>query len=119
MLDDCARVVREHHVHVGESGGVLAGILVLVSREGSTLLDNVAVSPEFQGCGAGSSLIRFAEEKAKTMGYGHIDFYTHELMVENLGMYGRRGYVEVERLTEKGYRRITMRKSLAGRGAHS
>ena len=38
--------------------------------------------------------------------------YTHELMVENIALYQRLGYREVERRQEDGFRRVFMRKPI-------
>ena len=42
-----------------------------------------------------------------------MDLYTHESMTENIGLYEYLGYIETDRRTEKGYRRVYMRKNLA------
>lgn len=112
MLDDYPQVVRDHRVFVVESGGEIAGAIVLVEERGGILLDNVAVLPSRQGEGIGRRLMLLAEEEARRLGYNCIDLYTHELMTENFALYARNGYVEVERRTEKGFPRIYMRKRL-------
>ena len=53
-----------------------------------------------------------AESEARRLGYGHLDLYTHERMTENIAMYERIGYVEVDRRTERGFPRVYMRKRL-------
>ncbi len=112
MLDDYRQVVRDHRVFVVESGGEIAGAIVLIEMGGTILLDNVAVLPSQQGEGIGRRLMLHAEEEARRLGYAAIDLYTHELMTENAALYARNGYVEVERRIEKGFPRIYMRKSL-------
>ena len=37
---------------------------------------------------------------------------THEWMTENIALYERIGYVEVDRRTERGFPRVYMRKRL-------
>ena len=112
MLDDYPQVVRDHRVFVVESGGEIAGAIVLIEDRGTMLLDNVAVLPSRQGEGIGRRLMLLAEEEARRLGYNCIDLYTHELMTENFALYARNGYEEVERRTEKGFPRIYMRKRL-------
>ena len=112
MLDDYSETVRNHRVFVIESGGEIAGAIVLIEERGTILLDNVAVRPDRQGEGIGRRLMLFAEAEARRLGYGAIDLYTHELMTENFALYARNGYDEVERRTEKGFPRIYMRKRL-------
>lgn len=112
MQDDYRQVVRDRRVFVIESGGEVAGAIVLIEDSGTILLDNVAVLPARQGEGIGRSLMVHAEEEARRLGYEYIDLYTHELMTENFVMYARNGYEEVERRTERGFPRIYMRKRL-------
>ncbi len=112
MLDDYPQVVRDHRVFVVESGGEIAGAIVLIEDRGTMLLDNVAVLPSRQGEGIGRRLMLLAEEEARRLGYNCIDLYTHELMTENFALYARNGYEEVERRTERGFPRIYMRKRL-------
>jgi ribosomal protein S18 acetylase RimI-like enzyme len=112
MLDDYPRLIREKRVYVLVAEEIIFGILVLVSQEGSMLLDNVAVSPEAQGRGYGRKLLEFAEQSAADAGYDSISLYTNEAMVENIALYSRIGFVETHRAEEKGLRRIYMSKSL-------
>lgn len=112
MLDDYAGVLQRHDAYVAEEAGTVIGILVLIRSEAEILLDNVAVHPGFQGRGLGHRLIRFAEARARELGYQHLDLYTHALMNENIWLYGRLGYVETARRTVRGYDRVYMRKAL-------
>ena len=57
-------------------------------------------------------MIRFAEAESRRLGYTCLDLYTHECMTENIEMYSALGYVETERRTEHGYKRVYMRKLL-------
>ena len=112
MLDDYAQVVRDRHAYVVEDGGQVVGVLVLMDKEGGLLLDNVAVLPRRQGEGIGRRLVKHAESEARRLGHRHLDLYTHQQMTENIEMYGRIGYEEVERRTERGFPRVYMRKRL-------
>ena len=112
MLDDYAQVVRDHRAYVIGDGGEVVGVLVLVDKESGILLDNVAVLPQRQGEGIGRRLIEHAESEARRLGHRHLDLYTHQKMTENVAMYGRIGYVEVERRAERGFPRVYMRKRL-------
>ena len=112
MLDDYAQVVRDHRAYIIEDGGRVVGVLVLMDKEDGLLLDNVAVLPERQGEGIGRRLIEHAESEARRLGHRRLDLYTHERMTENIAMYGRIGYEEVERRTERGFPRVYMRKRL-------
>ncbi len=112
MLDDYDQVVRDHWVHVIEEDGEILGALVLIEKDGGLLLDNVAVVPSRHGEGIGRRLLEHAESEACRLGYRDLDLYTHERMTENIAMYERIGYVEVDRRTEHGFPRVYMRKRL-------
>jgi GNAT superfamily N-acetyltransferase len=112
MLDDYAAVLAREDVHVLERDARIAGVVVLMDRDGAMLLDNIAVHPEFQGEGLGDVLLTFAEERVRAKGFAHLDLYTHALMSENIAWYGRRGYAECARVHEKGFHRVYMRKQL-------
>ena len=112
MLDDYELVVRDHRAYVIEEDGEILGALVLIEKEDGILFDNIAVRPSRQGEGIGRRLMEHAESEARRLGHGHLDLYTHERMTENIAMYERIGYVEVERRTERGFPRVYMRKRL-------
>ncbi len=112
MLDDYGSLIAGGHVHVLELDGAVHGLIVLVPQRDSLLLDNIAVAPSGQGKGLGRRLLEFAEDRARAGGFGAITLYTNEAMVENVGLYGRIGYVETHRGEERGFRRVYMRKVL-------
>ena len=112
MLDDYAALIRDGVVHVAESDGVIRGLVVLIPEPDVMLLDNIAVDPAVRGTGLGRRLMVFAEDSARSAGYRSIRLYTHELMSENIALYGRVGYRETHRGEDKGLRRVFMIKRL-------
>lgn len=115
MVDDyAARIAARQVWRADGPDGDLHGILVLEDQpDGTLLLDNIAVRPDRQGTGVGRALMTFAESEARRRGHGRIRLYTHETMVENIALYRRVGYVETGRVTEKGFARVYMEKTLA------
>lgn len=115
MLDDYDRRIADGQAWVLEEDGGLAGVLVLEDAEGGALLlDNVAVAPSARGRGHGRALVAFAEEEARRRGHGEVRLYTNVLMTENLGLYGRLGFRETGRGSEKGYERVYLAKAVTG-----
>jgi ribosomal protein S18 acetylase RimI-like enzyme len=112
MRDDYARLVAEQRVHVLEDAREVVGLVVLIPKQDAMLLDNVAVLPHAQGRGFGVQLIRFAEAQALAGGFAEIRLYTQDVMVENLALYARLGFVETHRAEELGLNRIYMSKAL-------
>ncbi|MGI9315738.1 MAG: GNAT family N-acetyltransferase [bacterium] len=114
MTENYKEVIQTQEVHVAESlpggHGQVIGVLVLIPSAERFLLDNVAVLPQAQGAGVGSALIELAEQRAAELGYDRIQLYTHECMTENLQMYPRLGYLECNRVVEKGYPRVYFEK---------
>jgi ribosomal protein S18 acetylase RimI-like enzyme len=75
-------------------------------------VETLAVAPDMRGRGVGSRLLGFAEERARALGLAEVRLYTNEAMTENLEFYPRRGYQEVGRETQHGFRRVLFAKSL-------
>ncbi|KAJ4406627.1 hypothetical protein N0V82_010093 [Gnomoniopsis sp. IMI 355080] len=99
---------------------VVVGAIVLVDHEHDDAIhvDNLVVDPAAQGRGYGRVLMDVAEGYARERGRRALTLHTNEKMVENLGIYPKMGFVEVDRRVEDGYHRVYFRKSLvAGAGA--
>ena len=114
MLDDYGRRIADGQTWVIEDAGRIVGVVVLEETQAGFLLDNVAVLPGCQGRGHGRALVEFAEAEARRRRYSAIHLYTHALMTENIALYGRLGFIETHRISEKGYDRVYMTKQLPG-----
>lgn len=112
MLDDYAALVADGSVNVLARDGIVQGLLVLIPEADGMLLDNIAVSPSAQGMGLGGTLMRFAEDAARSAGCRFIRLYTNVAMTENIAIYERAGYAETHRAEEKGLQRVYMSKAL-------
>ncbi|NRB55472.1 MAG: GNAT family N-acetyltransferase [Salinicola sp.] len=108
-----ARHIAAGHVNLLVEGDEVVGLLVLIPKPDTLLLDNVAVAPAAQGRGFGRKLMALAETRARQLGFDNVTLYTQELMHENLAIYRRYGYVETHRAEEAGLRRIYLRKPLS------
>jgi ribosomal protein S18 acetylase RimI-like enzyme len=93
-------------------GSPVTAVLTLYPREDHLYVENIAVDPSAQGRGLGRALMEFAEQEAARRRLNRMALVTHEAMTENQAIYARLGYVEIERRTEDGYRRIYMEKPL-------
>jgi GNAT superfamily N-acetyltransferase len=94
------------------TGSPVTAVLTLYPREDHLYVENIAVDPSAQGRGLGRVLMEFAEQEAARHGLGRLALVTHETMTENQAIYAKLGYVEIERRTDEGYRRVFMEKSL-------
>lgn len=112
MTDDYAARIVAGNTYVLEEDGTVAAVLVLEDHEGFLLLDNIAVDPACHGRGLGTQLMSFTEQEARRRGYATVELYTNEVMVENIALYRRLGYVETRRVLDRGYHRVYLRKTL-------
>ncbi len=113
MLDDYGRHIRDGRIFVLEKASSVMGYVVIMDDgNGTLLLDNVAVSPDWKGKGYGSALISFAEDFGRAKGYPFITLYTNVVMTENQAIYRHLGYSDTGCVEEKGYRRIYYIKKL-------
>ncbi len=82
MADDHDKQVASGNAWVLELGGEVLGLVVLITKPGYMLIDNIAVLPERQRSGLGRILMAFAEASARERGYVEVRLYTNELMHE-------------------------------------
>ncbi len=114
---DYAAAVARGEVWVATDAEAVVGLIVLVTRPGYLLLENIAVLPSGQGRGVGSQLMRLAEQQAA--GLGEIRLYTNVAMTENQAYYRRHGYVETGRGKQEGFDRVYFTKRLPGQAAQT
>ncbi len=113
MDADYAASIARDHVWVAESGGGLAGFVVVVDEPEATLLENVAVHPDWRGRGVGRLLVAIAEDHARATGTSTVRLYTHASMLENQRLYTHLGYAEVDREDEDGFDRVFFEKQVS------
>lgn len=93
-------------------GEILIGYVVYYPRADHMHLENVGVLPRFNGRGCGRRLIEHVEQAATRNGLAAVELYTNEKMVENIAMYPKLGYTEVDRRIDQGFSRVFFRKTL-------
>lgn len=93
---------------------ILGSIILAPDKIDVTALhiNNLVVDPTCQGKGYGKVLMMFAEVTAKSKALGVLTLYTNVKMEENLIVYPRMGFEEVERRNEDGFERVFFRKVL-------
>ncbi|HEY4079035.1 MAG TPA: GNAT family N-acetyltransferase [Rhizomicrobium sp.] len=91
MRVDYAVAVTEHNIQLLHIDGVLAGLVETIRGE-DFVVENLAVSPDFQKRGTGGMLLGHAERNAAALGYDSVRLYTNKRFKENIAFYRRRGY---------------------------
>ena len=113
MVADFATQVAEGLVYVIGAGGAIDGYVVFYPRNDHIHLENLAVWREHSGKGRGGQLIAFVEDQARHHGLAAVELYTNAKMFENLNMYPKLGFVEMDRWTEDGFERVFFRKNVS------
>ncbi|OZI66774.1 hypothetical protein CAL28_03355 [Bordetella genomosp. 11] len=112
MTADYERLVQEGRMFVLKKGEQLLGA-ILIAREGDAItVGNLCVAPAAQGKGYGRLLMEHAEKMARALHLAAVTLYTNEKMHENIALYSKLGFVEVDRRTADGYARVYFRKAL-------
>ena len=114
MTADYATALRHHRFDLLWHGETMAGLIETIPKADHLLIENVAVSPAFQGRGFGRMLLGRAEELAAAAGYAEIRLYTNKLFAENISLYQKRGYRIDREATWAGGVIVHMAKRLDG-----
>jgi ribosomal protein S18 acetylase RimI-like enzyme len=92
MQADYADAVREHRIDLLHVDGELAALIETIDEPDHLLVENIAVSPDFQRRGLGRKLMAHAEQLASSLGYREIRLYTNKLFAESVQLYLKLGY---------------------------
>lgn len=116
MTADYTELLVSHNVFVLTltSTKEIVGSIVIKEDPGtdSVKINNLVVDTAAQGRGFGGLLMRYAETFAKVKGWQALTLFTNAMMYENLALYPKMGFKEVERKSEDGYKRVYYRKEL-------
>jgi ribosomal protein S18 acetylase RimI-like enzyme len=97
--------------------GIFLGFIVFYPDERGMHIESVAVLPSASGQGVGRALVHFCERQARRQDVEVVHLYTNEKMAENLEIYPRLGYIEIERRIENGFHRVFFAKKVRQRAS--
>ena len=92
MTADYDEAVARHRFDLLYVDGTLAALIETIREADHLLVENLAVSPDFQGRGLGRKLMAHAETLAHELGYREIRLYTNQRFAGNIALYRRLGY---------------------------
>ncbi|MCR2800177.1 GNAT family N-acetyltransferase [Microbacterium sp. zg-Y818] len=87
---------------------------VRARRDGELLLiGRIAIAPDQQGRGIGTTLLTAVEQRGRDAGARTAELFTGSLSEANLRLYEREGYTESERVPGDGSDQVFLQKPLA------
>src|SRR5580704_16350116 len=92
MTADYVEALAKHRFDLLYVEGKLAALIETIAKVDHLLIENVAVSPPFQGRGLGRKLMAHAEKVAASLGFRQTKLYTNKLFAENIQLYRMLGY---------------------------
>ena len=114
MLADFPLLIAAGEVWTLSEIADIVGFIVMRTTPDGWHVENIAVDPEAHGRGYGRRLLDFAEEEARRNGCGMMNLYTNAKMRENVALYARLGWREVDRRSEDGFERVFFEKFVSG-----
>jgi GNAT superfamily N-acetyltransferase len=92
MTADYAEAVNRHRIDLLYLDGRLTALIEMIPETDHLLIENVAVSPVFQGRGLGRRLLAHAEQVTASLGHPETRLYTNKLFAGNVQLYRKLGY---------------------------
>jgi ribosomal protein S18 acetylase RimI-like enzyme len=93
--EDYGARIEKGQVWILEVEGEPTGVAVLEENADPLTIYSIAVKPDAQRQGDGTSLLDFADRRAIELGLHQVRLYTNERMERNLRLYRRHGFVKV------------------------
>ncbi|KAH7242088.1 acyl-CoA N-acyltransferase [Fusarium tricinctum] len=116
MTADYTELLVSHDVFVltlTSTNDIVGSIVLREDHSSNSIkINNLVVDTAAQGRGFGGSLMRYAEAFAKLRSRPALTLFTNAMMYENLALYPKMGFKEIERKSEDGYQRVYFRKEL-------
>ena len=113
-LDEVEAELADNLGCVALDGSRIVGA-VRARRDGDLLLvGRLAIAPDQQGHGIGTTLLAAVEERGRAAGSTEAELFTGSLSEANLRLYAREGYVETQRVPgDDGIEQVFLRKRLS------
>ncbi|MET2010924.1 GNAT family N-acetyltransferase [Microbacterium chocolatum] len=112
-LEELRAELEENLGCVALDGPRMVGV-VRARRDGDLLLiGRIAIAPDQQGRGIGTTLLDAVETRGRAAGATEAELFTGSLSEANLRLYEREGYVETQRVPgDDGIEQVFLRKRL-------
>jgi GNAT superfamily N-acetyltransferase len=84
--------IAHHIIDLYDTGDEPIALIELVPEPSQLLVENVAVLPDHQGKGIGDTLLRHADEVARSLRLPELRLYTNAAFASNIAFYSRREF---------------------------
>ncbi len=113
--DDLLEQIRRENLHVISDGSdpTIVGFISLLPIADHIFVESIAVLPEHQNKGLGTSLLAFAEHEAMRRGLGSVRLFTKQKTTDGFEFYKYRGYRETDRCDSDGFPRVFYSKDVS------
>lgn len=112
-LDEVRFELRDNSGCVALVEGRMVGALRAVISGEALLVGRIAVAPDQQGTGLGTSLLEAVEQRGAESGCVRAELFTGSLSAQNIALYERLGYAESDRIDNgDGTAQVFLSKSL-------
>ncbi len=108
-----ASQIRSGEIFVVTQSDRVVGYVSIAANYEHLFVGAIAVLPENQRQGIGSSLLAFAEQTASRRGLDFVSLYSDGHITENTRFYKRRGYHETDRTEGPDFLRVYYSKAIA------
>ena len=112
MQADALSLIASGGISVLRFGQSVIGSVRLSEENDALEINELVVKPTAHGRGLGRMLMDYAEQMARSRELRALTLYTNEKMVENIAIYQRLGFAEIDRKSEDGFDRIYFRKEV-------
>lgn len=112
MIADFAAAQAAGSLYVLETAAGIQAYIHLYPKGAALHIENLAVDPQARRQGLAGQLLAFAEAEAGRRGIALLDLYTNEAMREAQALYAAKGFAEVDRRVEAGFRRIYLQRAV-------
>ena len=101
VSEGIADEILNNIVWITETGGTIAGGIILIPRDGFLVVANIAVHPDHSGKGLGRALMDIAASESRQRGLSEMRLSTHADIPETVSLYEHLGWRETGRSGNK------------------
>ena len=107
---DFKQIISNNNLYVAIIDDKVVGTIEIIMDNENVKIEKLSVLPDFRGNKIGNKLICYAEFLAKANKLSKVKLFTNELLDYNIKYFRNSGFIETERKTENGFKRVYFEK---------